>query len=61
MLRTETVAAPDAPTAVAQAKRRLGTSRVFEEARVFEDDELRFNVTAGGDGMTASGRQAARH
>ncbi|MNS24332.1 hypothetical protein D3C72_561720 [compost metagenome] len=61
VLRTETVAAPDAPTAVAQAKRRLGTSRVFEEARVFEDDELRFNVTAGGDGMTASGRQAARH
>lgn len=50
VLRTETVAAENTPSAVALVKRRLGASQTFREARVFEDEELRFNVTAGRGG-----------
>jgi hypothetical protein len=43
--RTESVVAEEAQAAIAQVKRRLGASRLFQEARVFEDGELRFNVS----------------
>lgn len=41
-------AAEDALAALAQVKRRLGASRTFQEARVFEEGALLFNVMGGG-------------
>ncbi|MEN5168670.1 hypothetical protein ABE444_03800 [Brevundimonas pondensis] len=58
VLRTETVAAENTPSAVALVKRRLGASQTFREARVFEDEELRFNVTAGRGGAVTSEERA---
>lgn len=61
VLRTETVAAEDTPSAVALVKRRLGSSRTFQEARVFEDDALRFNVTAGRGGAAVASQESRPH
>lgn len=61
VLRTESVVAEEAQTAIAQVKRRLGASRTFQEARVFEDGELRFNVsTDAGSVATAGGGTSPR-
>ncbi|MCO8018793.1 hypothetical protein NI456_07950 [Brevundimonas diminuta] len=61
VLRTESVVADEAQTAIAQVKRRLGASRTFQEARVFEDGELRFNVSTEAGGVaTASGGTSPR-
>ncbi|WP_292083112.1 MULTISPECIES: hypothetical protein [unclassified Brevundimonas] len=62
VLRTETVVADEAQAAVAQVKRRLGGSRTFQEARVFEDGELRFNVSSDARGVApAGGEISPRH
>lgn len=55
VLRTESVVAEEAQAAIAQVKRRLGASRTFQEARVFEDGELRFNVSTEARGMATAG------
>jgi ABC-type branched-subunit amino acid transport system ATPase component len=55
VLRTESVVAEEAQAAIAQVKRRLGASRTFQEARVFEDGELRFNVSTDARGMATAG------
>lgn len=49
VLRTERLLA-DEQAAIAQVKRRLGASRTFQEARVFEDGELRFKVSSDASG-----------
>jgi len=55
VLRTESVVAEEAQVAIAQVKRRLGASRTFQEARVFEDGELRFNVSTDTKGVATAG------
>ncbi len=55
VLRTESVVAEEAQAAIAQVKRRLGASRTFQEARVFEDGELRFNVSTDTRGVATAG------
>ena len=61
VLRTESVVADEAQSAITMVKRRLGASRTFQEAKVFEDGELRFNVSADAKGMaTASGGNGPR-
>lgn len=55
VLRTESVIADEAQSAIAQVKRRLGASRTFQEARVFEDGELRFNLSSDGQGVATAG------
>lgn len=58
VLRTETVIVDEAQQALAQVKRRLCGSRTFDLAKVFEDGELRFNVSAevkGGDPEAVKG------
>lgn len=55
VLRTETVVADEAQSAIAQVKRRLGGSRTFQEARVFEDGELRFKVSSDASGVATAG------
>lgn len=56
VLGTESVFADEAQSAIAQVKRRLGTSRTFQEAKVFEDAALRFNVSSDRKwGVTAGG------
>lgn len=60
VLRTETVAAENGSSAIAMVKRRLGASQTFREAHVFEDDELRFNVTAGADGVAVASVESPR-
>lgn len=55
VLRTGSVVAEKAQAAIAQVKRRQGASRTFQEARVFEDGELRFNVSTDARGVATSG------
>ena len=52
VLRTERLLA-DEQAAIAQVKRRLGASRTFQEARVFEDGELRFKVSSDPCGVSS--------
>ena len=53
VLRTERLLA-DEQAAIAQVKRRLGASRTFQEARVFEDGELRFKVSSDARSVTSA-------
>ncbi|QYC10668.1 hypothetical protein [Brevundimonas nasdae] len=55
VLRTESVTAEEAHLAIAQVQRRLGASQIFREAKVFEDGQLRFNVSADPKGVAAIG------
>ena len=54
VLRTESIVADEAQ-AIALVKRRLGASRTFQEARVFEEGELRFNVSSDANGLATAG------
>lgn len=54
VLRTESVVADEAQSAITMVKRRLGASRTSQEAKVFEDGELRFNVSADAKGMATA-------
>lgn len=60
VLRTETVAAHDDHSAMALVKRRLGGSRTFKEAHVFQEGECLFNITAGGEGPGCDRRSVGR-
>jgi hypothetical protein len=55
VLRTESIVADEAQAAIALVKRRLGASRTFQEARVFEEGELRFNVSSDANGLATAG------
>lgn len=55
VLRTESIVADEAQAAIALVKRRLGASRTFQEARVFEEGELRFNVSSDAKGLATAG------
>lgn len=57
MLRTEAVVADEARSAIALVERRLGASRTFQKAKVFEDGELRFNVSSDARGRGDDGRR----
>jgi len=50
VLRTESIVADEAQAAIALVKRRLGASRTFQEARVFEEGELQRLVGRQGPG-----------
>ena len=54
VLRTESIVADEAQ-AIALVKRRLGASRTFQEARVFDEGELRFNVSSDAKGLATAG------
>lgn len=55
VLRTESIVADEAQAAIALVKRRLGASSTFQEARVFEEGELRFNVSSDAKGLATAG------
>ena len=55
VLRTEIVVADEPQGTIAQVKRRLGGSRTFQEASVFEDGELRFNISSDVKGVATAG------
>jgi hypothetical protein len=55
VLRTKPVVAEEAQAATAQLKRRLRANRTFQEARVFEDGKLRFNVSTDTRGVATAG------
>lgn len=49
-LRTEHVLAHDPSRLLNAVRQRIGPSHAFDEARIFEDGELRYNVVANGSG-----------
>lgn len=55
VLRTESILAEEARSAIALVKLRLGASRTFQEAKVFEDGELVFNVSSDAKAVSTAG------